>query len=647
MKKYFLTLLFSCLTISVMAETPRLSRNDLGLVTMIENPVLDASSMTDANSSPSLSRFMRELSDNRLTNKSSLRLSLEELEGVRIASFYAFNFDWDYDNQVAIVNDSSYAMKGQCCEITLSSSTNNELYLSNFYENTRIPIKINLNYGFVTIKAGVPLDTITDTVTVVVNPIRNNGYNSQNVHAIRTRTIYAMPLSWLTGDDFYFEIHGQVEEDGSITLENFAFLVREEVQGIESWELSPIFKYITFFRPNGSHSFTFSEPYVDQWGLGYGGLVPRKPGTSKPVSPRPFTPINTLIGNSNSNFDGRLIKNRTMTKLDIKDFVQWNSDEPFGHGGLVPRKPGSSRPVSCPPFDSVIASGRPSNEFNSVIGTGNGGFNPDSLNPGSIDPEYVLTYMKVPVYVKTINDSTFIVYNLFGLGNACVIKTLLDGTMDLPRQEAYNNGLGEVYYNDWNTGYCTGSWKKTVSWSQTSLYDMDENGQYHELDRTFKNNSLIFSDSVPPQPGITDYVMATKVRFTVFTHTPSLAFLYRYDLETGDSCMVNNPVTFPREDKPYKVRLAAKTYDLDTYMYSEMVYLEYEIPALDGAFIRGDVNGDGAVNISDVTAMIDGLLTDNWDGKNYDNADCNEDGSVNISDVTSLIDFLLSDTWAE
>ena len=61
------------------------------------------------------------------------------------------------------------------------------------------------------------------------------------------------------------------------------------------------------------------------------------------------------------------------------------------------------------------------------------------------------------------------------------------------------------------------------------------------------------------------------------------------------------------------------------------------------ASTRGDVNGDGSVNISDVTTLIDLLLG----GGTISNpaADCNQDSSVNISDVTSLIDYLLSGTW--
>ena len=60
--------------------------------------------------------------------------------------------------------------------------------------------------------------------------------------------------------------------------------------------------------------------------------------------------------------------------------------------------------------------------------------------------------------------------------------------------------------------------------------------------------------------------------------------------------------------------------------------------------VRGDVNGDEGVNISDVTALIDILLTGN---EAPAAADCNQDGDVNISDVTALIDYLLSNHWSE
>lgn len=57
------------------------------------------------------------------------------------------------------------------------------------------------------------------------------------------------------------------------------------------------------------------------------------------------------------------------------------------------------------------------------------------------------------------------------------------------------------------------------------------------------------------------------------------------------------------------------------------------------AVITGDVNGDRNVNISDVTALIDMLLSGNT---NNAKADVNGDSEVNISDVTALIDILLN-----
>ena len=56
----------------------------------------------------------------------------------------------------------------------------------------------------------------------------------------------------------------------------------------------------------------------------------------------------------------------------------------------------------------------------------------------------------------------------------------------------------------------------------------------------------------------------------------------------------------------------------------------------------GDVNGDGEVNISDVTAIIDYLLGTAGGNFNVEAADVNRDGEVNIGDVTAIIDLLLS-----
>lgn len=63
---------------------------------------------------------------------------------------------------------------------------------------------------------------------------------------------------------------------------------------------------------------------------------------------------------------------------------------------------------------------------------------------------------------------------------------------------------------------------------------------------------------------------------------------------------------------------------------------EFDEPSL-----RGDVDGNGDVDIDDVTSLIDFLLN----GSEIMNGDCNSDSLITIDDVTALIDFLLTEVW--
>ena len=63
------------------------------------------------------------------------------------------------------------------------------------------------------------------------------------------------------------------------------------------------------------------------------------------------------------------------------------------------------------------------------------------------------------------------------------------------------------------------------------------------------------------------------------------------------------------------------------------------------SFMRGDVDNDGMVAISDVTMLIDYVLTSNADGVNLDAADCDQDNEIGISDITLLIDYILTGNW--
>ena len=70
------------------------------------------------------------------------------------------------------------------------------------------------------------------------------------------------------------------------------------------------------------------------------------------------------------------------------------------------------------------------------------------------------------------------------------------------------------------------------------------------------------------------------------------------------------------------------------------INVSYKSPS----YLRGDVDGNGRVNISDVTVLIDYILGYNV-GVNLNAADCDLDTFINISDLTALIDYILTGSW--
>ncbi|MBR5963075.1 MAG: InlB B-repeat-containing protein [Bacteroidaceae bacterium] len=72
----------------------------------------------------------------------------------------------------------------------------------------------------------------------------------------------------------------------------------------------------------------------------------------------------------------------------------------------------------------------------------------------------------------------------------------------------------------------------------------------------------------------------------------------------------------------------------DNYPPEELIFIGIVLPK------RGDVNGDGVVNVTDVTALVNIILGNNTD-YNTLNADVNLDGVVNVTDVTALVNIIL------
>ena len=76
---------------------------------------------------------------------------------------------------------------------------------------------------------------------------------------------------------------------------------------------------------------------------------------------------------------------------------------------------------------------------------------------------------------------------------------------------------------------------------------------------------------------------------------------------------------------------------MKTKYYLCVLLLAVSIPAW--GFVRGDLNNDGVVDVSDVSIMIDMVLGKQT--QDLTTADLSGDGNVDVSDVSSLIDIVL------
>ena len=93
-------------------------------------------------------------------------------------------------------------------------------------------------------------------------------------------------------------------------------------------------------------------------------------------------------------------------------------------------------------------------------------------------------------------------------------------------------------------------------------------------------------------------------------------------------------------DKPIMLRFNQTSGSDKSNIFLDDIKLYYSETWPDPV-VKGDVNGDGEVNIVDVNAIIDVILTGDATDKGF-NADVNADGEVNIADISALIEIILS-----
>jgi len=213
------------------------------------------------------------------------------------------------------------------------------------------------------------------------------------------------------------------------------------------------------------------------------------------------------------------------------------------------------------------------------------------------------------VYMFQKDDTTVVVWNLWGLafpGNVMNIDKA-NGTMEFPIQvcQLYDYTEAKEHYE--------GQYPQYVSyfdWSDAN-YILNVDLEWDEA-----NNTIVLDDQYNEPVELNTAITGTvDDDLTIKWNATALTAYFYFN---------NNAIP-------------AGGY----YPFLHNVLSLYEV---EPSFLRGDANDDGAVTIDDVTALIDGLLSGDYDSLG-EGADCNLDGSITIDDVTALIDYLLSNVW--
>jgi hypothetical protein len=115
---------------------------------------------------------------------------------------------------------------------------------------------------------------------------------------------------------------------------------------------------------------------------------------------------------------------------------------------------------------------------------------------------------------------------------------------------------------------------------------------------------------------------------------------------TSVTCLATTPPTLGEDvfysDTYENATLKVPSASLNAYRTANSWRNFFHIVA---AGMRGDVNSDGNVNISDVTMLINYLINGNTTGIDMTAADTTLDENVNISDAISLINYLSNNVW--
>ena len=89
-----------------------------------------------------------------------------------------------------------------------------------------------------------------------------------------------------------------------------------------------------------------------------------------------------------------------------------------------------------------------------------------------------------------------------------------------------------------------------------------------------------------------------------------------------------------------EVPLSVPKTSIDQYQSTDQ-WMQFLFP---NQWLKGDVNNDGSVNISDINVVVSIILGATVDSETLQRADVNEDGTINISDINLLLSIIMRPT---
>ena len=151
--------------------------------------------------------------------------------------------------------------------------------------------------------------------------------------------------------------------------------------------------------------------------------------------------------------------------------------------------------------------------------------------------------------------------------------------------------------------------------------------------------------STPDESMINAYVVYKNVTWSMFQRKITLAD-GTTTVSVYDMFGINFPAGFGPDNRHWNVYGIIGKNGNNVVLYPTTSFVEYEEPQ--PTVLRGDVNGNGTVNMDDLTALINYLVY-GTEVNVPNSASCNnadDTTNVNMDDLTALINYLVYGNWA-